>query len=81
MTATGFGPVWDYWLDACQRSILFLDVLRERGNHYVAQREKLAPNVLTFDVELVRDGRTLPRPVNYVLVRIVPPKGVSVDPG
>ena len=38
MTATGFGPVWDYWIDAWQRSILFLDVLRERGNSYLEHK-------------------------------------------
>jgi hypothetical protein len=32
-----------------------------------------APNVLSFEAELVLDGRSLPRPVNYGLVRIVPP--------
>ncbi len=26
------------------------------------------------------DGRTLKRPVNYLLVRIVPPEGVEIDP-
>ena len=30
-------------------------------------------------VELVIDGRTLERPVNYALVRVVPPKGVEID--
>jgi pimeloyl-ACP methyl ester carboxylesterase len=35
--------------------------------------------VLHFDYEMVLDGRTLDRPVNYALVRIVPPKGVKVD--
>jgi hypothetical protein len=29
--------------------------------------------VLSFEAELVLDGRSLPRPVNYGLVRIVPP--------
>src|SRR5207244_10901959 len=29
--------------------------------------------------ELVLDGRSLPRPVNYGLVRIVPPKGTAID--
>ena len=37
-------------------------------------------NVLSFEFEPIRDGRTLPRPVNYVLVRIVPPAGKPVDP-
>ena len=38
------------------------------------------PPVLHFDYEMVLDGRTLERPVNYALVRIVPPEGVTVDP-
>jgi hypothetical protein len=79
MTGTGFGPAWDYWLDAWQRSVLSLDVLRERGNGYFAHNASRVPNVLSFKVELVRDGRTLPRPVNYLLVRILPPADVTVD--
>ncbi len=35
--------------------------------------------MLHFDYEMVLDGRTLERPVNYALVRIVPPEGVKVD--
>ena len=27
--------VQEYWLDAWQRSVLFLDILRERGNTYL----------------------------------------------
>ena len=36
--------------------------------------------MLHFEYEMVLDGRTLERPVNYALVRIVPPEGVTVDP-
>jgi pimeloyl-ACP methyl ester carboxylesterase len=36
--------------------------------------------VLEFEAELIMDGRRLERPVNYCLVRIVPPAGVEVDP-
>ncbi len=36
--------------------------------------------MLHFDYETVVDGRKLARPVNYALVRIVPPEGVTVDP-
>ncbi len=75
-----FRAVQEYWLDAWQRSILFLDVLRERGNTYREQTEKLAPNVLNFSAEVICDGRTLARPVNYALVRIVPPAGTTIDP-
>jgi hypothetical protein len=72
--------VSDYWTDAWQRWVLTLDVLRQRGNTYLEQSEKNAPHVLTFDFEVVLDGRTLERPVNYVLVRIVPPEGTTIDP-
>ena len=75
-----FNFVQEYWIDAWQRSILFLDVLRQRGNIYLEQSAKNAPHVLSFEAELVLDGRTLPRPVNYVLVRIVPPAGTTIDP-
>jgi pimeloyl-ACP methyl ester carboxylesterase len=71
---------YSYATDFAQRSILFLDTLRERGNDFVEHnREGLKP-VLHFDYETVVDGRKLARPVNYALVRIVPPAGVKVDP-
>ena len=70
----------NYWIDAWQRSILLLDVLRQRGNNYIEHNSRKAPHVLSFDVELVLDGRKLPRPVNYVLARIVPPEGTAIDP-
>lgn len=69
----------EYWVDAWQRTILTLDVLRQRGNTYLERRETAAPHVLTFAFEPILDGRTLPRPVNYVLVRIVPPDGAALD--
>ena len=69
----------EYGLDAWQRSVLFLDVMRQRGNQYLEHMAMQAPNVLQFQAELVVDGRALPRPVNYVLARIIPPTGVTVD--
>jgi hypothetical protein len=68
-------PIADYWLDAWQRSVLTLDVLRQRGNIYYQHNAMNAPNVLSFKGELVLDGRTFERPVNYVLARIVPTDG------
>ena len=59
---------------------LFWDVMRQRGNAYREHIAKTAPHVLDYQVELVIDGRTLERPVNYVLVRVVPPPDVEVDP-
>lgn len=70
-----------YVTDAFQRSILFWDVMRQRGNMYLEQAAKDVPHVLNYQLEVVMDGRTLDRPVNYGLVRIVPPKGVEFDPG
>jgi hypothetical protein len=50
-----------------------LDVLRQRGNNCVEHNAREVPHVLSFEAELMLDGRTLPRPVNYGLVRIIPP--------
>src|SRR5262249_4953995 len=73
-------PALDYMVDAFQRSILFLDVMRQRGNQYREPLAETVPHVLTYDVELVLDGRSLERPVNYALARIVPPAGTEIDP-
>jgi hypothetical protein len=71
---------WDYWTDAAQRTVLFWDVMRQRGNLLLEQEAKGKPPVLVFEHEMVLDGRTLERPVNYFLVRIVPPAGPRLDP-
>jgi pimeloyl-ACP methyl ester carboxylesterase len=75
-----FDAATEYWTDAWQRSVLFLETLNERGNTALAQAAKEVPHVLTFQAELVLDGRQLERPVNYALVRIVPPADVTTDP-
>jgi len=75
-----FGPAMEYMVDAAQRSVLFWDVMRQRGNQYREHLAEAVPNVLDYEVELVVDGRTLDRPVNYGLVRVVPPPGVELDP-
>ena len=75
-----FGPLMEYIVDAAQRNMLFWDVMRQRGNQYREHLAKTVPHVLDYEPKLVIDGRTLPRPVNYGLVRIVPPAGVAIDP-
>jgi pimeloyl-ACP methyl ester carboxylesterase len=77
----GFGPAMEYAIDAAQRSVLFLDVMRQRGNQYREHLTETAPHVLDYEFELILDGRRLDRPVNYALVRIVPPAGVETIPG
>jgi hypothetical protein len=73
------GAASDYLIDASQRTLLFWDVMRERGNAYREHLAESAPHVLNYKVELVIDGRKLDRPVNYALVRVVPPAGVKID--
>ncbi len=72
--------VAEYGIDAAQRAILFMDVMRQRGNQFQKDLSEAAPHVLSYETEMVIDGRTMDRPVNYRLLRIVPPKGVHVDP-
>ena len=78
---SGFGSIPEYWLDAWQRSILTLDVLRERGNTYLEQSAKEVPHVLEFKAELVRDGRTLERPGELSLgTHLSRSAGTKIDP-
>jgi len=69
----------DYAIDFAQRSILFWDTLRRRGNNFLEHERNGLPPVLHFEYETIIDGRSLTRPVNYALLRIIPPKGVTVD--
>jgi pimeloyl-ACP methyl ester carboxylesterase len=75
-----FTPVMDYMIDAAQRGVLFCDVMRQRGNQYRERLAETVPHVLDYEVELVVDGRTLDRPVNYALARVIPPAGIEFDP-
>jgi len=74
---------WQAWAsyatDFAQRSVLFWDVLRERGNNYIEHIKEGSPPLLAFEWEIIADGRTFERPVNYALIRIIPPAGVKVD--
>jgi len=80
-TPAGWWQQWqEYATDAAQRSILFWDTLRERGNNFLEHLRQGMPPVLHFQYETIVDGRTFARPVNYALLRIVPPAGVTVDP-
>ena len=75
-----FSPAIEYAVDTAQRSLLFLDVMRQRGNQYREHLAETAPNVLDYETELVVDGRQLDKPINYCLVRIIPPTGIEIDP-
>ncbi len=68
-----------YAVDSMQRAILFWDAIRERGNNFVENAVRGLKPVLHFDSETVLDGRAFARPVNYALLKITPPSGVTVD--
>jgi hypothetical protein len=76
----GVNDVFAWMNDAAQRNLLFLEVMRRRSEAWREHEAMAAPHVLSYEAELVVDGRTLARPVNYVLARIVPPAGVEIDP-
>ena len=70
-----------YAADAWQRALLVADIEREVGDQYQAQRGMDVPHVLHFAFEPVMSGAELPRPVNYGLVRILPPEGQPTGEG
>jgi len=69
----------EYASDFWQRSILFLDILRERGNQRNEMIAHGVASVLIYDTELVMRGDTLTRPVNYSLLRVIPPEAAEID--
>ncbi|MGZ9014493.1 MAG: DUF3141 domain-containing protein, partial [Burkholderiales bacterium] len=75
--------LWTSWyrygVDFTQRSILFWDTLRQRGNNFIEHTRAGMPPVLAFEYDTIADGRGFERPVNYALVAIRPPEGVTVD--
>lgn len=70
----------EYAVDAFQRSVLFWDTLRRRGNTYLEHIAKGQPPVLQFEYEIVVDGRKLERPVNYALLQVKADPKSPTDP-
>jgi pimeloyl-ACP methyl ester carboxylesterase len=79
-TLAGLAPedFASYLADVWQRWAIFMEILRRRGNTFVEHTAQGCPPVLVYDYDVVIDGMTLDRPVNYSLVAIHPPKGVKV---
>ncbi|MHB1249452.1 MAG: DUF3141 domain-containing protein, partial [Polaromonas sp.] len=69
-TGTAWSDAWNYYVDSLQRGVLFLDVLRERGDNMLAHERAGQPPLLDFEHELVLDARTFDKPANYALLRI-----------
>lgn len=60
----------EYIIDAAQRTIIFTDILRKRGNNYIQHIRRGQPPVLVFNYEIILNANDFPHPVNYTLVRI-----------
>ena len=69
----------EYMLDALQRSVLFLELLRQRGNQQIEIASQPMATVLHFDHEVLLSGMLLARPMNYALSRILPPPGMPTN--
>ncbi|MBP7342011.1 MAG: DUF3141 domain-containing protein [Smithellaceae bacterium] len=69
----------EYGVDAFQRSVIFTDILRKRGNNYISHIRSGQPPVLTYNYEMILNAKHFERPVNYALVRISD-RGRRIEP-
>ncbi len=79
----GAGQLAQHWAaytrDAAERAVLTADILRKRGDIFLEHEAAGCPPVLDYAYEMVMDGHDMPYPSNYMLLRILPPAGVTVD--
>ena len=59
-----------YQRELFRRTVLFLDILRERANNMLAHEQAGLPPLLDFEYETILDARRFERPTNYALLRI-----------
>jgi poly(3-hydroxyalkanoate) synthetase len=84
-TTKEFWSLWinnatEYALDLWQRSVLFCDIQRQRGNNYLDHINAGKPPVLIFDYETILDGCDFKTcPVNYSLVRVIHNETWEID--
>ncbi len=77
----GVAKAWlEYLNDASQRSVLFLDILRQRGDQQAEIASRPMATVLQYKQEPLMSGYSFPCPMNYSLSRIVPPEGLRTNP-
>ncbi len=69
----------EYITDFSQRSILFMDTMRKRGNEMLDMTTDDHATVLNFDYEKIMDGSSFDQPINYWLARMLPPNGITTD--
>lgn len=63
--------LFDYQRDVQERTILFLDTLRQRAENMLEHDRAGLPALLDFKHEMLLDARRFARPANYALLRIV----------
>lgn len=68
-----------YATDSSQRLFQTLDILRERGDIFIEHESAGCPPVLDYDYEIIADASEFERPCNYVLLKILPPQGITID--
>lgn len=81
----GVESVQDFWQDwltyssnSTTRLLQTADILRERGDIFIEHEKAGCPPVLDYDYDVVMDASSFDnRPCNYVLLKILPPKGVQ----
>ncbi len=59
--------------------MLFIDLLRRRGNEEIEITSRPTATMLRFDHEVIMGSHSLPRPINYSLLRILPTPGRATD--
>ncbi len=75
MTDSAPKAVAAYAKDFGERAVLFQDVQRQRAESATQREADGLKPVLAFEYEIIVDGSTLARAVNYSLVRVLPPDG------
>lgn len=81
-TADPGNPLTDllaYQVDFWQRSVLFLDALRERGDDMLDHQRQNMPPLLIFDYELLLDARRFEDPANYALLKVTGAEGIRYE--
>ncbi len=73
--ARSAADAFEYVRDSAERSILFWDTMRRRGNVYLEHSMEGNPPLLKFGHEVILDGLSLERPTNYSLLRVLPGEG------
>lgn len=76
-------PTWEDWqeyfTDLPQRTILFWDTLRQRGDNTLTYQAEDRPLLLKFDYDVLIDGKDLDDPCNYSLLEIKPAAGQIIN--